>query len=87
MPSCDARSGVTMASIELWGCGWTTIVASFILLYISTLTLYRLFLDPLSEFPGPRLAAATLWYEFYYDVIKTGAYMAEIKKMHENYGV
>ncbi|KAG4425028.1 hypothetical protein IFR04_001798 [Cadophora malorum] len=74
-----------MASIELWGCGWTTIVASFILLYISTLTLYRLFLDPLSEFPGPRLAAATLWYEFYYDVIKTGAYMAEIKKMHENY--
>lgn len=56
------------------------------ILYTAVLVIYRLFFSPLAKFPGPKLAAATLWYEFYYDVIKTGTYMAEIKKMHEKYG-
>ncbi|KAK7701576.1 hypothetical protein SLS57_011695 [Botryosphaeria dothidea] len=29
---------------------------------------HRLFLSPIAHFPGPRLAALTFWYEFYYDV-------------------
>jgi len=28
----------------------------------------------------------TLWYEFYYDVLKDGRYMWEIEKVHEKYG-
>ncbi|KAK0102780.1 hypothetical protein ONS95_006377 [Cadophora gregata] len=75
-----------VSSFGILGLDWTTIAASSFLVYIFTLIIYRLFLDPLSKFPGPKLAAATLWYEFYYDVIKTGTYMAEIKKMHEKYG-
>ena len=56
-------------------------------LYISGLYLYRVFFDPLSKFPGPKLAAASLWYEFYYDVVKKGRYTWEIAKMHDRYGM
>lgn len=43
-------------------------------------------LHPLSRIPGPKLAAATYWPEFYYDVVKFGCYTKEIAKMHERYG-
>ncbi|KAL3491856.1 cytochrome P450 [Aspergillus germanicus] len=46
----------------------------------------RLWLSPLTKFPGPKLAAATLWYETYYDVFCWGRYGFEIAKMHEKYG-
>lgn len=48
--------------------------------------LYRIFWSPLSKFPGPALAALTLWYEFYFDVVKGGMYIWEIKRMHDVYG-
>lgn len=43
-------------------------------------------LHPLSRIPGPKLAAATYWPEFYHDVIRFGCYTKEIGKMHEKYG-
>ena len=48
--------------------------------------IYRLYFSPLSKFPGPKLAAATLWYEFYYNIWKEGMYIWEIQKMHQKYG-
>jgi hypothetical protein len=50
------------------------------------LVLWRLYLCPLARFPGPKLAAVTGWYEFYYDAICHGKYTFEIAKMHEQYG-
>lgn len=50
------------------------------------LILHRLLLSPIAGFPGPKLAAASGWYEFYYDVLKPGMYIYEIEKMHEKYG-
>jgi hypothetical protein len=41
---------------------------------------------PLSNIPGPTLAAATFLPEFYYDVIKFGCYTRAIRQMHEKYG-
>ena len=55
--------------------------------YCISLAVYRLYLSPLAKFPGPKLAALTLWYEFYYDVIKRGRYTWKIAELHERYGV
>lgn len=61
--------------------------AIFILtVYLVGGAVYRLYLSPLSKFPGPKFAALTLWYEFYFDVVKQGRYSWEIAKMHEHYG-
>jgi hypothetical protein len=48
---------------------------------------YSIYFGPLAKFPGPKLAAATLWYEFYYDVILTGQYTFKIKELHQKYGI
>ncbi len=57
-----------------------------LLLYCSGLVIYRLVFDPLSKFPGPKLSAATFWYEFYYDVIKKGQFTFKIGEWHKQYG-
>lgn len=49
-------------------------------------TIYRLYFHPLSKIPGPRLAAISSLYEFYYDVVKGGMYIWEVEKMHRQYG-
>ncbi|KAI0144373.1 cytochrome P450 [Xylariaceae sp. FL1272] len=46
----------------------------------------RLFLHPLAHIPGPRLAALTWWYEFYFDAIQPGQYVFKIQKLHKRYG-
>ncbi|KAI0548664.1 cytochrome P450 [Xylaria curta] len=50
------------------------------------LVFYRLYLSPLARFPGSKLAAATGWYEFYYDYWLNGKYIFEIERMHKKYG-
>ena len=65
---------------------WPWLVGIFTTLYMIYGAIWRLFWSPLAKFPGPPLAALTLWYEFYYDVVKKGRYMWEIEKMHEKYG-
>ena len=48
--------------------------------------IFRLYLSPIASFPGPKLAALTLWYEFYFDVIKRGRYTWKIAELHQEYG-
>src|SRR5436190_24250625 len=61
-------------------------IAGLIVCYVVAGAIYRLFFSPVAKFPGPTLTALTLWYEFYYDVIKGGKFKWQIKRMHENYG-
>ncbi len=42
-------------------------------------------LHPLHKFPGPKAAAMSYLYEFYFDTILWGRYSHEIKRMHGIY--
>ncbi|KAE8363103.1 cytochrome P450 [Aspergillus caelatus] len=50
------------------------------------LALQRLWLSPIAHFPGPKLAAFTMWYEYYYDSFLEGQYTFQIAEMHRKYG-
>ena len=50
------------------------------------LVVYRLYFHPLAKFPGPKLTAATHWYECYQDIYLRGRYIWQIEKWHEQYG-
>lgn len=63
------------------------ISSSLFLIYLASLVIYRLYWSPLAKIPGPKLAAATFWYEFYYDVVRRGRYTWKIGELHEEYGM
>lgn len=70
-------------AVDLLGiCLLTTVI------YFVSLILYRLYHHPLSEVPGPKLAAITSWYETYYDLFKTpgGQYLNKLDELHNTYG-
>lgn len=62
-------------------------VTGLFFLYTAGKWLYNLFLNPLRGFPGPKIAAMTSLYEFWYDVINDGQYLWQIEKMHQKYGI
>ncbi|KAH9906974.1 cytochrome P450 [Xylariomycetidae sp. FL2044] len=59
---------------------------SLLAVYLLTLIFYRLYLDPLSSFPGPKLVAIARYYEAYFDVVKGGQYTFKIADLHKEYG-
>lgn len=63
----------------------TFLLASIV--YYVALVVYRLYFHPLSKFPGPKLAAATRLYDFYYSVLKDGMFTWQLEKMHKKYGL
>jgi hypothetical protein len=65
------------------------VVAALLLTWLAygvVLAIYRLYFSPLAKFPGPKLAALSRWYEFYYEVFKQGYYTFRIREMHQKYG-
>ncbi|KAL8867264.1 MAG: hypothetical protein Q9174_005775 [Haloplaca sp. 1 TL-2023] len=56
-----------------------------LLIYTFALVFYRLFLSPIAAFPGPKLAAATEWYEFYYQLVQDGQWGRQIARLHDQY--
>ncbi|TVY53908.1 Cyrochrome P450 monooxygenase [Lachnellula cervina] len=62
------------------------LIGVLVILVLAVVVVRRLYFNPLSKFPGPKLAAATILYEAYYDVIKHGQYTFKIKELHKKYG-
>ena len=54
--------------------------------YLLWLVTYRLYLSPIAKFPGPKLAAVSRWYEFYYEVVLRGQFTFHISELHKKYG-
>jgi hypothetical protein len=61
-------------------------VAIASLLYLAALAVYRLYLGPIAKFPGPKLAALSRWYEFYFDCVLPGQFEFHIQDLHKRYG-
>ena len=62
-------------------------VSTLLLAYTIYVLISRIFLSPLRNIPGPKLAALTSWYEFYFDAIQQGRYVWRIKDLHLKYGL
>jgi hypothetical protein len=63
------------------------VIFTLYLVYWLVVYIYRVTLHPLSKFPGPVLAGASFWYEFYYDVWpRKYRYMWKIEELHKKYG-
>ncbi|RKL19410.1 hypothetical protein BFJ68_g3684 [Fusarium oxysporum] len=75
-----------MENLQLNARTLLTVAASLIALRITYTVVYRLYLSPLAKIPGPRLAALTFFYEFYYDVVKRGKFLWKIQELHRQYG-
>ncbi|KAI4710113.1 hypothetical protein J4E89_005345 [Alternaria sp. Ai002NY15] len=73
-----------------WSLSSTTLrlilLAALLLLWGTSLAIYRLFFSPLSKFPGPKLAAVTGWVETYHDVFRGGQLIFKLGEWHERYG-
>ena len=54
-------------------------------LYGLGLVIYRLYFHPLAGFPGPKLLAATTWYEAFVD-IGPHDFPQRLAKIHKEYG-
>lgn len=70
---------------------WDVLTVAFATycLYVVLLVVYRLYSSPLSSIPGSKLAAATGWYETYYQLVKKGGgqFTFKIAEWHRNYGI
>ncbi|KAL4898851.1 hypothetical protein BDW74DRAFT_189894 [Aspergillus multicolor] len=82
----DGTGPTSFLSSLLTSYGLLGALATGLAIYSASLATYRLFFHPLAGFPGPRLAAATGWYESYYDLVKGGKYIHKIEEMHKLYG-
>lgn len=54
--------------------------------YLASLAVYRLYFSPIAQFPGPKWAALSRWYEFYYEVVLRGQFTFHIAELHKKYG-
>lgn len=76
LPSIASSSAFDIAS---------TFFAIYIV-YLVSVSIHRLYFSQYAKFPGPRLAALTYGYMFYYDAIAgKGQYIYKIKELHEQY--
>lgn len=59
-----------------------------VVVYLVSLAIYRLYLHPLSRFPGPKLAALTNYWELYQDFFReeSGYLFIELDNLHNKYG-
>lgn len=88
----DIGEGLTgvqqqLNNLKLVSLTWQQQLVTALVLYFSSLVIYRLFFHPLAKFPGPKLAAITRYVEGYYDVVLGGQYTWKIAELHKKYGL
>jgi len=85
--SSDATSTLWNSLSESPRAAILATIARIIFVRSFTAVFYRLLLSPLAKFPGPKLAAVTGLYEFYFNFFKNGKFVFEIERLHNIYGM
>lgn len=62
------------------------ILAASAVVYFASVAIYRLYFSNIAKFPGPKLAALTYFYEFYYDWWQPYRFQFKIAELHKEYG-
>lgn len=82
--SCTWPSVAALLALPRLGMMMAVCIATFLILSISTVALYRLCLHPLCHVPGPRLAALTnAWYAYQ---VRNGRMLRLATTLHHKYG-
>jgi len=80
-PSFPAVTSLSLSS-------FAGVLSVLYLTYVGVVIIHRLYFSQYAKFPGPKLAALTYGYMFYYDVISgQGQYIYKIKQLHEEYSM
>lgn len=77
----DHDFDLRITRLALWA------IPLLLIAYVGWTIVYRLFFHPLARFPGPKIAAVTHLYEIAWDHFDHGAYLWEIERIHEKYGM
>lgn len=62
-------------------------IIAVLLSYIVYGIIWRVYFSPIAKFPGPKLAAISMLYEIYHEIVLGGKYTFKIKELHEKYGM
>jgi hypothetical protein len=74
------KSSTSMSQVGL------AVVSLYAVLWLSR-AIYRLYLHPLSRYPGsPVAAVSTAWYEWYWNYYQNGQMIFEIARLHRIHG-
>lgn len=63
-----------------------SLISILSIISVLVLVFYRLYLHPLRHIPGPRLAAITILYGGYHDIVLHGNFVKHIQYLHTVYG-
>lgn len=79
-----ALAAMPIAGGNIWdvACG----IVALLFFYRFVVIIYRLLFSPLAKFPGPKLAAATSWYEAFFD-LRSKNFPDVLSDLHDKYGI
>ncbi|KAF5361514.1 hypothetical protein D9758_006134 [Tetrapyrgos nigripes] len=80
------RHSVPVALGSMYSSLCICLFLAFFLLILATRAVFHHCFHPLNRFCGPRLARWTRYYMAYYDVVKGGAWIEQLQKLHQMYG-
>lgn len=65
---------------------WTPVALLCVVTWTVGKAVYNVYFHPLSQFPGPKLAAASLWWQTHLDVVEKGSLAHKLVELHGLYG-
>ncbi|KAI0967879.1 cytochrome P450 [Xylaria arbuscula] len=79
-------SGLVGNDIAVFAPKTLQLAIALAVVWVFSVAIYRLYLSPLANIPGPKLAALTHWYEGYYEVWLGGKFFLRLEELHKEYG-